>query len=116
MSDDNPGMRDLSDEAAAEALIASPAPAWILKHSATCGISASAYDEVQSYLAAHPDEALGLVVVQRRRPLSNWLAQRLGRVHQSPQLFLVQGGKVLWSASHWGITAEAMGQARAAAV
>lgn len=95
-----------------ERLITGAAPAWILKHSATCPTSAAAHEEVEAFLAAHPGEAAGMVVVQRDRPLSNWIATRLGRVHQSPQLFLVRAGGVVWSASHWSITAAAMAEQR----
>ena len=95
-----------------ERLLAGPAPAWIFKHSSTCPTSAAARDEVETYLAAHPDELAGMVVVQADRPLSTWIATRLGRVHQSPQLFLVRGGSVAWSVSHWSITATAMAAER----
>lgn len=98
----------LPDRAAVEALLAGPAPAWLLKHSATCPISTAALAEVEAHLAAHPGEPAGMVVVQDDRPLSNWIAERLGRVHQSPQLFLLAGGAVVWAASHWSITAAAM--------
>ncbi len=96
-----------------EQLIAGPTPAWILKHSAICPTSAAALAEVEAHLAAHPSELAGMVVVQQDRPLSNWIATRLGRVHQSPQLFLVRDGAVQWSASHWSITATAMAAERA---
>ncbi len=105
-------MRDLITEADAEALIAGAQPAWLFKHSRTCPVSQAAFDRVLAWLAAHPGERAGMLVVQDQRPLSNWVAQRLGRVHQSPQLFLVAGGKVLWDASHWSITGEAMDAAR----
>jgi len=104
----------LADESAAQALISSATPGWILKHSSTCSISSAALAEVEHYAAAHPDEPLGVLVVQSQRPLSNWLAGQLKYAHQSPQLFLVQGGAVKWQASHWGITEEAMAKARAA--
>lgn len=104
---------ELHAERDAEALIAGDAPAWILKHSAICPVSSAALAEVEAHLATHP-AAAGMVVVQRERPLSNWLATRLGYVHQSPQLFLVQGGRVRWQASHWGITAAAMAAAAGA--
>lgn len=100
----------LTSEAEAEALLAAPA-AWILKHSDTCPTSAAAYDEVAAFAAAHPGTRIGVVVVQTHRPLSNWLAQRLGHVHQSPQLFLLRDGRVAWTASHWGITRAAMERA-----
>jgi bacillithiol system protein YtxJ len=105
-------MNEIASEAEAEALIGAGAPAWILKHSSTCGISAAAYEEVEAFLAAHP-MPIGVVVVQQARPLSNWLAERLKRVHQSPQLFLLQGGAVRWSASHYGVTRQAMEKALA---
>ncbi len=94
------------------ALLAAPAPAWLLKHSATCQISAAAHGEFLGYCAAHPDESAGVVVVQTHRAVSNAIATRLGLTHQSPQLFLLAGGKVAWASSHWGITAAAMEQAR----
>jgi bacillithiol system protein YtxJ len=103
----------LTSEAGAEALIASREAAWLLKHSNACSISQAALAEVESFLAAHPGPA-GLLVVQESRPLSLWVANRLGRVHQSPQLFLVQAGAVRWSASHWSITAAAMASALSA--
>jgi bacillithiol system protein YtxJ len=104
--------RAATGEADVEALIAGERPVWLFKHSTTCSISSAAFDEVQSYLAEHPAEEAAVVVVQTQRPLSNWIAARLKHTHQSPQIFLVRGGKVLWSASHWSITAAAMDAAR----
>lgn len=103
-------LASLSGREEAEALLALPGPAWILKHSATCPVSSAALEQVEQHLAVHPAPA-GLVVVQTHRPLSNWLSERLGFVHQSPQLFLLTAGRVAWHASHWGITAEAMARA-----
>lgn len=100
----------LTSEAGAEALIASREPAWLFKHSNACSISHQAHSEVESFLAGHPAPA-GVLVVQQSRPLALWVANRLKRAHQSPQLFLLQDGTVHWSASHWSITAAAMAQA-----
>lgn len=104
----------LTEEGAAEALITSSQPAWLLKHSCTCPISAAALDEFRRFLEAHPEQAAGMLVVQDQRPLSNWVAQRLKFTHQSPQLFLLRDGQVLWNASHWNITLQAMDKAWAA--
>lgn len=104
-------MQPLTTEAEATALLAAP-EAWILKHSNACPVSFAAHDQVAAYAGAHPGATIGVVTVQTHRPLSNWLAQRLAHVHQSPQLFLVRAGKVAWTASHWGITTEAMEQAQ----
>jgi bacillithiol system protein YtxJ len=100
----------ITDQAEAERLLALPR-AWLLKHSTACGISAAAYDEVHRYAEAHPDEPIGMIVLQTERPISNWLAQRLKAVHQSPQLFLVEDGKATWQATHWSISAAAMERA-----
>ncbi len=100
-------MITLTTQAEAEALLARSEPVWIFKHSATCPVSSAAEEEVLAFLAAQP-MAVSMVVVQTARPVSNWLATRLGYVHQSPQLFLVTAGKVRWQASHWGITQAAM--------
>lgn len=98
-----------------DALIAKPGSTWLFKHSNTCGVSAAALAQVDSYLAAHPSDESGMVVVQDSRPLSSWISSQLRYVHQSPQLFLLRDGKVVWSASHWGISAEAMAEAMARA-
>lgn len=103
--------RTLTSEAEATDLIISDRPAWLLKHSNICPISSAALDAFTSYLEAHPDELAGMLVVQEQRPLSNWVAERLRYTHQSPQLFLVRHGQVMWHASHWDITAEAMQEA-----
>lgn len=106
----------LVDQAGVEALLALQQPAWLLKHSNACPISFAALDAFNAYLGAHADEPAGLLVIQEQRPLSNWVATRLSRVHQSPQLFLLAGGKAVWMATHWGITVEAMTAARSAVI
>lgn len=104
-------LQQLASEAEVDALIAAPGPIWLLKHSSVCGVSSAAFDEVSRFLNEHPDHQAGVVVVQSHRPLSNHVSQRLKFVHQSPQLFLLKAGKVVWSATHWSITADAMKQA-----
>lgn len=101
-------LQQLASEAEVDALMSSPGPTWLLKHSTACSISGAAYDEVERFVTDHPDHHAGVVVVQSHRPLSNHVSQRLKFVHQSPQLFLLKAGKVVWSATHWSITADAM--------
>ena len=92
-------------------------PLLLFKHSYTCGISAEALDE----LLAHLDkEALdraryALVTVQTHREVSNAVSRRLGVRHETPQAILVRDGQVVWSASHFRVTANAMLQAIRAA-
>jgi bacillithiol system protein YtxJ len=110
-------MTPLANLDQAEAFLGQAGPRWIFKHSSTCPVSTAAFEEVSAFTDSDTgtgDLPVGLVVVQEARPVSNWLATRLAYVHQSPQLFLVNGGKVLWQASHWGITAQKMAAALSA--
>jgi bacillithiol system protein YtxJ len=105
----------LEDAAAWAEVLAAPGKQWVFKHSNSCSISFAADDAVKAHLAAHADQPLAMVVVQTARPVSNQIAEDLGRVHKSPQLFLIEAGKVLWEATHWSITAPKMQEAWAAA-
>lgn len=104
-------MQTITTDSELEAVLAQAAPQWLLKHSAICPTSSAAQREVLAYLAEQQEPA-AMIVVQDSRPLSHLAAQRLGYTHQSPQLFLLDQGRVLWQASHWGITRDAMQAAR----
>jgi len=81
-------------------------PVVIFKHSTTCPISASAYQEMQQ-LAAE----VNLVEVQSARPVSEELEKRLGIRHESPQVIVLRKGKAVWDASHWRINVGAVADA-----
>ena len=81
-------------------------PVVIFKHSLTCPISASAFERMKGY-----DGDVDLVEVQQARALSDEIAQRLGVRHESPQIIIVRNGQVLWDASHFKITADAVAEA-----
>ncbi len=68
----------------------------------------TALDEVEAFLAAHPDAHAYLVDVRAERPQSQRIAARTGVRHESPQLIILRRGSVLWSASHDDITADAI--------
>ncbi len=82
------------------------APVVIFKHSLTCPISAAAYDEMSRY-----DGEVALIEVQQARALSNEIENRLGVAHESPQVIVLRNGQVLWSASHFKVTADAVAAA-----
>lgn len=88
-------------------------PLFIFKHSTACPISAAAYREVANYLQQRgaDDPDVYLVKVIEERPVSNQIADLLQLPHKSPQIILVHDGRVLWSASHYGISSEAMRKA-----
>ena len=83
-------------------------PVLIFKHSPTCGISAQAYDEIESVLMTNLHADAYVVNVWTARTVSNALAARLHTRHESPQVLLVRDGRVVWSASHFRVTAHAI--------
>ena|SRR2546426_4690849 len=75
----------------------------IFKHSNLCGISARAHAEMSRL-----EHSIGLVVVQQARAVSNEIAARTGIAHETPQVFIMRDQKVLWTASHGQISADAV--------
>jgi bacillithiol system protein YtxJ len=87
-------------------------PLLLFKHSYTCGVSAEALDELVAHLNDRPAEArYAMVTVQTHRDVSNAVAKRLGVRHETPQALLIRSGRVVWTASHFRVTASAMGEA-----
>ncbi|MBA3440915.1 MAG: bacillithiol system redox-active protein YtxJ [Pyrinomonadaceae bacterium] len=81
-------------------------PVVLFKHSTTCPISRAAYQQMSEL-----EGEVALVVVQTAREVSRDIATRTGIRHESPQAMVLRDGKVVWSASHWDVTAEAVKQA-----
>ncbi|MFN2492084.1 MAG: bacillithiol system redox-active protein YtxJ [Pyrinomonadaceae bacterium] len=81
-------------------------PVVIFKHSLTCPISASAYEQM-----AETDGEVALIEVQKARELSTEIENRLGVAHESPQVIVLRNGQVVWSASHFRITSDAVDDA-----
>lgn len=86
-------------------------PVVLFKHSRTCGTSAMAYDELLAIEHAPMAADLFLVVVQASRALSNAIEARFGIRHESPQVLVVRDGRVVWHASHFRVSAEAIQRA-----
>lgn len=78
-------------------------PVLIIKHSATCGISAGVYNRLNNL-----DAEINLVTVQYNRDVSNAIEEQTGVRHQSPQALILRNGEVVYSASHYSITPEAL--------
>ena len=85
-------------------LLASGNALLVLKHSNSCPVSFTAKRQFDQFVAANPDVPTRLVVVQQERELSNALETVSQLRHESPQAFILQDGRVLWSASHGAIT------------
>jgi monothiol bacilliredoxin len=46
--------------------------------------------------------------VQHARAVSDEIERRFGIQHETPQALIVRGDKVLWSASHYAVKAQAI--------
>lgn len=86
-------------------------PIVIFKHSATCGTSAQAYEEIEESLAMSLGAKTYLVDVLANRGLSQAIAARFKVRHESPQVLLIRDGVVSWQASHFRVTADAIAAA-----
>ncbi len=80
------------------------ARAVLLKHSPKCPNSRAAYREMEGFVEAHPDVPVYWIDVLEDRPVSDFLAEKTGIRHESPQAVLWQDGKVSWHGSHWRVT------------
>ena len=75
-------------------------PVVLFKHSITCPISYGVYQEV-----AKLNADVNLIVVQRARSVSTYVAEKTGIRHESPQAIVLKDGKPVYHASHFDITA-----------
>ena len=100
-------MRDITDESEVNDVLGAP-EALLLKHGASCSISAGARQELESFTARYPDMQVLALEVTKHADLADRVAERLGVAHESPQLFLLRRGKVVWHAEHHHITARAI--------
>ncbi|MEM1041997.1 MAG: bacillithiol system redox-active protein YtxJ [Bacteroidota bacterium] len=82
-------------------------PVALLKHSISCPISAGGQKEFVK-LEGDDDPPLYGLVVQYVRELSNEIAERLDVQHETPQALLISGGEVVYHASHYDISADAL--------
>jgi bacillithiol system protein YtxJ len=80
-----------------------PSTCYVFKHSTTCPVSARAAREIE---ASRTDLPIYRIDVIEQRDLSNWVAQRYGITHESPQLILLNDGKVRKVWNHFEVRRE----------
>ena len=78
-------------------------PVVIFKHSNACGVSASAYREMEKI-----EEDVNLLEVQSARDVSRELADLTGIRHETPQVIVLKDGRAVWNASHFDVKAGAV--------
>ncbi|HSU14261.1 bacillithiol system redox-active protein YtxJ [Longimicrobium sp.] len=82
--------------------------ALLFKYSMTCPISANARQEMDSLLSGGEPVPVYRVDVNARREVSDYVAERTGVQHESPQVILLRGGRPVWDADRFGVTAGAI--------
>lgn len=81
-------------------------PVVIFKHSTTCGISSAAQHRLVSQWddIAETDMKFYYLDLLTYRPISNAVAERLGIVHQSPQVIVIRDGAAVYDTSHHSVS------------
>jgi bacillithiol system protein YtxJ len=88
-------------------------PVLLFKHSTSCSISSMALDRLlRNWKPEDADKITPYYLdLLAYRNLSNLVAERFNIPHESPQVLLIQNGKVTYHESHYGISyAEIMNQ------
>lgn len=80
--------------------------AVIFKHSTQCGMSDSAYRQMEAFSSDHPQVPMGIVHVIESREVSDEIERRTGVHHESPEVVLLRRGKVIFWESHSRVTAQ----------
>jgi bacillithiol system protein YtxJ len=82
----------------------------IFKHSTSCNVSKSAYDNLERDLKSFKEQKFGLYFLDliRYRSVSNYIEEKLSVRHESPQIIVLENGKVIYHESHFQIKAEAL--------
>lgn len=86
-------------------IINSEGVALIFKHSTRCIISKTVKARFEAMMKDHT-VPMYLVHVIEERPLSNYIADKSGIVHQSPQVLVFKDGQCLYHESHDSILDE----------
>lgn len=85
-------------------------PILLFKHSTRCSISSMALSRFESEWNTDLNCKLVFLDLLSFRNISDEIAERTGVEHQSPQAILINKGKVIYHASHNGISANKIEQ------
>lgn len=92
-------------------------PQVVFKHSNYCGTSFMAKQNMELIKKSDLDDIdLYMIDVVRERPISRYFADKVQIRHESPQLFVMKNGEVIWHGSHYMVNGDnliaALNQAR----
>ncbi len=102
-------MHKIATEADVASALAEPL-AVVYKHSPICPTSGMAYEEIRSLKRMQQDVPVYLIDVVHSRPLSRYIAERVGVVHASPQAIILRSGVPAWHGSHFDLRADTMAE------
>ena len=80
--------------------------AILFKHSTRCPISAAARGQMERFLELHPDAPVYTVDVNDDTEASQYLAEKTGIEHHSPQVIVTRAGRADYHAAHFDVNAE----------
>ena len=101
------GLIPLGDEAELDRAVARDTVV-LYKHSDRCHTCHRALREVVQFAREQPEVPVYIIDVIQHRPLSSRIAETLDVRHESPQAILLRGGRPIWHASHYAVTAAAL--------
>lgn len=83
-------------------------PVVVFKHSTRCSISRMALRQFEADWNLEGKITPYFLDLLEYRPISNAIVERLGVVHQSPQVIVIKDGQAVYDASHEGIAVVAL--------
>ena len=87
------------------ALASAPGRTIVYKHSPICSLCTWSIEEVADF-AESADVTVQQVDVLRQRSLSQGIEAHFGVRHESPQVLIIDDGRVTWHGSHRALRAE----------
>ncbi|AXJ02251.1 bacillithiol system protein YtxJ [Cyclonatronum proteinivorum] len=87
-------------------------PALIYKHSFACSVCTYSLLSLERNMEQIMEKAdVYFIDVRAERPLSNYVAEKSGVQHQSPQAIVLYKGQAFWHGSHGAVRGEAVMEA-----
>lgn len=99
-------MKDLDTRDAVDAAFGEET-AVLFKHNPTCPISAAAHSEMESFEGG-AQAPVYKVDIMANRELSDYIGERTGITHESPQVILLKSGKPAYDAARFDVSAGAL--------